>query len=133
MDQEKIDELIATADKRAVYINQVEHAKERFRSLNVMYWEGHVFELSQGFLSFVFIKYMEHLTTQEKIHPVDGSDIQPTPVIFLDKNDEPVLIEDMTAFVETLEEAHTEALNDYYDTYSRLRLARSAEELIEVA
>jgi len=50
----------------------------------------------------------------------------------LDKNNEPVLIENMDKFVESIDECHTEALNGYYETYDRLRNARTSEELIEV-
>jgi len=66
MDQSQIDNLIATADRRAVYINQVEHAKERFRSLNILAWEGHIFELTPGFLSLVAIRYMSWEITRFK-------------------------------------------------------------------
>ncbi len=121
MDQAEIDLLIAYADRRAVYINQVEHAKERFRSLNILAWEGHIFELSLIFMSYVCLSYMEWLTSKKE------------PVIFLDKNDEPVQIEDMTRFVERIQECHNEALSDYHDTYLSLQLAQDTEELIGVS
>ena len=124
MDQAEIDQLIASADRRAVYINQVEHAKERFRSLNILVWEGHVFKLDQTFITYVCLSYMEWLTTDED---------KRTPIIFLDKNEEPVQIEDMTEFITRGQECHTDALNDYYDTYSSLQRAQSTEELIEVS
>jgi prepilin-type processing-associated H-X9-DG protein len=123
MEQSELDALIAAADKRAVYVNQVEHAKAKFRSLNVLYWDGHIFELNQGFLSYLYIKYMEVLTSKNE---------DADPVILLDKNDEPVLIEDISKFIESVEECHTEALNYYHDTYSALKLARTTAELIEV-
>jgi hypothetical protein len=133
MEQAEIDKLIAAADRRAVYINQVEHAKERFHSLNVLYWEGHVFELNQGFLSYVNFMYMDW--TLKRVRQAEGKPIEIPyePVVFLDKNDEPVLIKNMDEFVEAIEECHTEALNDYHDIYSRLQLARNTEELIEAS
>jgi len=133
MEQPEIDELIASADRRAVYINQVEHAKERFRSLNILAWEGHIFELNQGFLSYVHFMYMEWML--KRVRQAEGKpiDISFEPVILLDKNDEPVQIENMTEFIESIEECHTEALNYYYDIYSRLQLAQNTEELIEVS
>ena len=128
MEQSELDTLIAAADKRAVYINQVEHAKAKFRSLNVLYWGGHAFELHQNFVAYVYIKY--HATM-----PVHGTipSHAPDPVIFLDKNDEPVLITDLKRFFEEVEECHTEALNYYYDTYADLQLATTTAELIEVS
>jgi hypothetical protein len=132
MEQSELDALIAAADKRAVYVNQVEHAKARFRSLNVLYWEGHVFELNQGFLSYVYIKYMDWLSTRERQAGGKPIEIPREPVIFLDKNEEPVQITDMDRFVEDLDECHTEALNYYNDTYTALKLSRTTSELIEV-
>jgi len=132
MEQSELNALVAAADKRAVYLNQVEHAKAKFYSLNVLYWEGHIFELNQGFLSYVFIRYMEWLSSREKQAAGKSIDIPFEPIIFLDKNDEPVLVEDMNKFIEAIEEAHTEALNLYHDTYFSLKLARTTAELIEV-
>jgi len=131
MEKLETDELITRADRRAVYINQVEHAKERFRSLNILAWEGHIFELTPTFLSFVAIRYMSWQSTRIGIAGGKPIDIPLEPVLFLDKNDEPVLIEDMDKFIESIDECHTEAMNDYYDKYSRLQIARTTEEMIE--
>lgn len=132
MEQSELDALIAAADKRAVYVNQVEHAKAKFRSLNVLYWEGHVFELNQGFLSYLYIKYMEWLSIREGHLQGKPIDIPLEPIILLDKNEEPVQITDLNKFIEEVEECHTEALNYYHDTYTALKLSRTASELIEV-
>jgi len=127
MEQSELDALVTAADKRAVYLNQVEHAKAKFRSLNVLYWEGHVFELHQNFIAYVYIKY--HATMPA--HGTIPAHV-PDPVIFLDKKDEPVLITDLKRFFEEMEECHTEALNYYLDTYSELKHAQTTIELIEV-
>jgi hypothetical protein len=116
MEQAEIDRLIETTDRRAVFINQVSHAKDRFRMLNVLAWEGHIFELTPEFCSYVILQF----TLKEAC-------------ILLDKNDEPVLINDLSEFVEQMGENHTEALNEYHDSYQRLKLAKTTEELIEVA
>jgi hypothetical protein len=120
MEQTEIDRLIATADRRAVYINQVEHAKERFRTLNVLVWDGHTFALTPSFVAYTLLQFM-------------SSQIDDTPVILLDKNDEPVLVQDFPEFVDQMQERHAEALNDYQDRYDRLQLAKNTEELIEVS
>jgi len=127
MEQSKLDALVAAADKRAVYINQVEHAKAKFRSLNILAWEGHIFELHQNFVAFVYIKYQSAMPPRGTIASSD-----PDPVIFLDKNDEPVMITDLKRFFEEVEGCHTEALNYYYDAYAELQNAHTATELIEV-
>lgn len=124
MDQPEIDQLIASADRRAVFINQVGHAKERFRSRNTLVWEGHVFTLDQGFITYLCLSYMEWLTTDKD---------KRSRVIFLDKNEEPVQIEDLTEFITRAQECHNDALSDYYDTYSSLERAQSTEELIEIS
>lgn len=120
MEQSRLTELVKTADRRALYINQVEHAKERFRTLNVLAWKGHIFDLTPNFLAYVVLQFMSSQLNDD------------TPVILLDKNDEPVLVMDIEEFVDQMQEKHTEALNDYHDRYQRLVLAKSNEELIEV-
>ena len=122
MDQERLDQLIAGADKRAAYTNQVDHAKERFRLLNTLAWNGHIFELTPHFMGYVILQFM---SAQDS----GASD----PIILLDRNDEPVLIEEPADFVDQMHERHHEALNEYHDTYLSLQLARSTEEIIEAA
>ena len=125
MDKTDIDTIVARADRRAVYLNQVKHAKDTFRARSVLAWEGHIFELTQPFLSYVYVRFIEWAS--------DKNHGEESPIIFLDKNDEPVLVEDMSEFVNQMDEVYNEALNEYHDTYSRLQLAQSTEELIEVA
>ena len=120
MERAEIDRLIQTADRRALYVNQVAHAKERFHALNVLAWEGHIFELTTHFVTYVLLQFMSN--------QADGQ-----PVILLDKNDEPVLVENISQFVDEMQERHTEALNDYHDVYSRITLAQDNQEVIEVA
>lgn len=132
MEQPNIEELITTADKRAVYLNQVEHAKAKFHSLNILAWDGHIFELHQNFIAYVHIKYMECISNREKKMAGKSIDIPFDPVIFLDKNDEPVMITDLGEFYEEMVERNSEALNYYYDIYSQLQRAQTAAELIEV-
>ncbi|GAG44881.1 unnamed protein product, partial [marine sediment metagenome] len=109
MEKSEIDKLLATADRRAVYINQVEHAKEKFRTLNILAWDGHIFELDPSFVCYVLLQFMSS--------QADGD----MPIILFDKNSEPVLIEDLSEFVDQMQEKHTEALNEYLDIYSRLQ------------
>ena len=121
MEQNEIDELIASADRRALYTNQVEHAKERFRAMNVLAWDGHIFELTPYFVTYVLLQFM---SAQH-----DGA----IGAILLDKNDEPVMVTDLSEFVDQMQERHSEALNDYHDKYASLQLAKDTTEIIEVA
>lgn len=130
MEPPKFEQLVERADRRAIYINQVKHAKETFRARNVLFWEGHRFELTQEFMSYIMIRYVSWLADASSYPPKQPEDAD--PIIFLDKNDEPVLISDMNKFVAEVEDVHASALNEYYDTYSRLQYAQSTEELIEV-
>ena len=119
MEQSDIDNLIQTADLRAVYVNQVGHAKDRFRALNRMFWEGHEFEVTQSFYCYVVLQFMAA--------QVDGA----ITTILLDINEEPVMIEDLNEFVDMMQEEHAEALNEYHDLYDKLKYGRDADELIE--
>lgn len=124
MEQDDITRLIEATDHRALFINQVSHAKARFHMLNVLAWEGHIFELTPTFFAYAILQFM---SSKASIHD------ELVSTTLLDKNDEPVLVTDLAEFVDQMQERHAEALNEYQDTYQRLKLAQSTRELIEVA
>lgn len=53
-----------------------------------------------------------------------------TDVPFLDKNDKPVLVNDMNDFLETLISTYFSALNEYYFSYDKILKQRSVEGII---
>jgi hypothetical protein len=118
---DSIKQIVAQADRRALFRNQIEHAKARYHALNVLSWEGHYFELTPEFITTVMMSFVQKQANSE------------SPTIVLDKNEEPVLIESLADFIDQIHETHDEAINDYYDRYRRLTSAHSNEELIRVS
>ena len=120
MQIEDLEQIIDVADSRALYLNQLGHLKEKFRISNTMTFEGHVFELTPHFVSYVLLQFM---SSQH-----DGD----VPIILIDRDGEPVVIPNTAEFVDDMQDRHTEALNDYADAYKRLRDANDKTEMLEV-
>jgi hypothetical protein len=123
--EEVMASLVAATNHRAAFINQVEHAKQQFEARLQFAWEGHYFTLDYAFMIYAGMTFVEwNMAKQKRVPP---------PVILLDNSQEPVLIEDFEEFMDAINEAEQEALNDYYDQYSRLKGAKTTEQLYEVA
>ena len=123
--REAIASLVAATNRRAAFINQVEHAKQQFEARIQFAWDGHYFTLDYAFMTYAGMTFIEWSMAKQKRTP--------PPVIFLDNSCEPVLIEDFEEFMDAITEAEQEALNDYYDQYKRLKEAKTTEQLYEVA
>ncbi len=123
--REAMARLVAATNYRAAFINQVEHAKQQYEARLQFAWEGHYFTLDYAFMTYVGTTFIEWSLIKGKGNP--------PPVILLDNSREPVLIEDFEEFMDSITGAEQEALNDYYDQYTRLKEADSVEKLFEVA
>jgi hypothetical protein len=123
--EEVMASLVAATNHRAAFINQVEHAKQQFEARLQFAWEGHYFTLDYAFMIYAGMTFAEwNMAKQTRVPP---------PVILLDNSHQPVMIEDFEEFMDAINEAEQEALNDYYDQYSRLKGAKTTEQLYEVA
>ncbi len=123
--EEVMASLVAATNHRAAFINQVEHAKQQFEARLQFAWDGHYFTLDYAFMTYAGMTFIEWSMAKDKGTPL--------PVILLDNSCEPVMIEDFEEFMDSINEAEQEALNDYYDQYSRLKGAKTVEQLYEVA
>ncbi len=124
--EEVMASLVAATNHRAAFINQVEHAKQQFEARLQFAWEGHYFTLDYAFMTYVGMTFIEWSSAPAEMK-------EKAPVILLDNSCEPVMIEDFEEFMDSITEAEQEALNDYYDQYSRLKGAKTTEQLYEVA
>jgi hypothetical protein len=123
--EEVMASLVSATNYRAAFINQVEHAKQQYEARIQFAWEGHYFTLNYAFMTYAGMTFIEwSMAKQKRVPP---------PVILLDNSCEPVLIENFEEFMDAITEAEQEALNDYYDQYSRLKGAKTTEQLYEVA
>ena len=119
--EENLDDivsLVAATNHRAAFINQVEHAKQQYEARLQFAWEGHYFTLDRAFMVHTGLLFIQWKTDEQ--------------VILLDNSNEPVLIEDFEEFMDSITGAEQEALNDYYDQYTRLKKADAVEKLFEV-
>lgn len=115
--------LVAATNRRAAFVNQVEHAKQQYEARLQFAWLGHYFTLDRAFMVHTGLMFIQWKMTAENTHPI----------ILLDNSNEPVLIDDFEEFMDSITGAEQEALNDYYDQYTRLKEADSVEKLFEVA
>jgi hypothetical protein len=119
--EENLDDivsLVAATNHRAAFINQVEHAKQQYEARLQFAWAGHYFTLDRAFMVHTGLLFIQWKTDEQ--------------VILLDNSNEPVLIGDFEEFMDSITGAEQEALNDYYDQYTRLQKADAVEKLFEV-
>ena len=114
----ELADLLDVLDYRAIQINQIELAKERFRVRRVLMWDGHSFDLTQEFILYASARMAEE-----------------DYAILLDRNEEPVLIEagQKQEFLAKMNTTYNEALNEYHDRYAKMKKARNSMEVIEAA
>jgi hypothetical protein len=118
---DELQRITNTADRRALYLNQLGHFKEKFHISNTLTVDGHKFNLTTDFVSYVLLQFM--------VSQASGGD---APIVVLDSNELPVVIPSILDFVDDVQERHTEALNEYADLYKRLIDAKNNQELLEV-
>lgn len=103
--------------------NQIELLKLKTKNCLQISINGGLFNITSELICCVQI-YFDRL----------GSDLSPdTPVsaIFLDKNDNPILIDDLADFLNKMLEREAEVLNEYYVEYEKLKKLKSPVEWLE--
>lgn len=115
---QELQELLAATDRRVAYYHQLDYLKEEFLSNRTISVEGHVFIVNLSLLQWAERALKEF---QER-----GKEFS----IVLDHNDEPILIKDIEDFYETIREVFYESLNQYYHQYSKLKEAKTVEEIV---
>jgi len=96
--------------------NQIDLAKAKYLSLSTFGYNGGMFIANTELVQFAKL-----MIDENKIkHPI------------LDKNNNPIMIEDFHDFYAILLGRYTEILNEYYVEYEKLKNARTTEAVINV-
>jgi len=113
---DELRELLRATDKRVAYHNQLEFLKEEFRQRSIFSFNGHQFVAD---LPLVWLAERS---------------IESGQLIALDQNQEPVMVldDDINNFLDEVQSTYYEAMNSYYEKYTKLRNAKSLEEIVGV-
>jgi hypothetical protein len=90
--------------------------KERFREQTVYYYSGGQFTVNQQLLTFV------NMLVER------GND---EDIVLIDDNETPIMVKDLSEFLNELTDTYFTAANEYHAEYESLRKNRSVEKLVE--
>lgn len=112
---ERIEKAISYSNYKLSIQNQRENLKTKLTEQLVYATGGGLFDINQELISFVS-------TLASK---TDSA-------VLLDKNKTPVMIENLSDFLDEILSRYMDASNSYLQEYEKLRKARSVKQLIEI-
>lgn len=123
-EEEEIKKVISKTNKRAAYLNQLEHARREFKVKTTFAWGGNFFTLDYALLSYVLLQHnLQNNVSEHVTYP---------GVILINSDGLPFLVEDVDAFLDEAQRVYHSALNRYYDKVKKLKDAKTLEELYKV-
>ena len=111
---ERLEKALKYANYKVTLSNQKENLKTELYEKLVIGINGGLFNITPELISFAAM-------LSEK---TDSA-------VMIDKNNNPVLIEDLSDFVDEIISRYIEATNFYHQEYEKLRKARSVSKLID--
>ena len=115
--QEHLDKALEFANYRQTFAIQRKTLKEKIDAQLTYGVNGGIFKIDRSLLNFV-----EMLIFKSRRENV----------VLLDKNDNPILIEDLTKFRDEIFDRYFSATFAYLEEYQKIKKARSVETLLEV-
>lgn len=116
-----MEEIVQKAYEVANYMqtlaSQKHILKEEYLQNLIVYHNGGIFRADQNFISFV--KSISDLVVSDDL-------------VLIDTNHTPIEVSNVKDFLSTLASKYTEATNEYYTKYSKLKSSRSVESLMLV-
>lgn len=112
---ERLNKALDFANYRKTFSVQRKTLKEKIDAELTYGFNGGIFKIDRELLNFV-----------EMLIYKDRSE----NVVLLDVNDNPILVEDLLEFRETIFDRYFTATNKYYEDYKTLKSSRSVEKLI---
>lgn len=110
---ERLKKALEISNLSTVIANQKKLLRDKFHHKNVIYKNGGTFTISYEFINFA----------QNAVNREQDS------LVFLDDNGLPILIEDVSDFVDELYDIYFTSLNQYYNDYQALVKNRSVEKI----
>jgi hypothetical protein len=101
---ENIDKLMVVADKMAHRIKHTRVLKEKYKSENILFYQGGQFEVTRGQISFI------NVLMRDKVEDV----------VVVDDLECPILISNMQDFYEKLISQYAKAANSFYTSFNEL-------------
>jgi|TARA_B100001094_G_scaffold60163_1_gene55663 hypothetical protein len=115
--QEHLDKALEFANYRQTFAIQRKTLKEKIDAQLTYGVNGGIFKIDRSLLNFV-----EMLIFKSRRENV----------VLLDKNDNPILIEDLTKFRDEIFDRYFSATFAYLEEYQKIKKARSVETILEV-
>lgn len=115
--QDQFKQVLEFANYRQTFSIQRKVLKEKISAKLTLGHNGGLFCIDTTLLTFV-----EMLLTKGRT----------TGVVLLDSNQNPILIEDLTAFRDQCFDRYFEATNEYFEQEQNLKKSRSVEKLLEL-
>jgi hypothetical protein len=111
---DKLKEALEFSNYRLTLNNQKQNLKQRMNTMLTIGYANSMFTATLELINFV-----NHLRT-----------INAEQFVFIDDNDNPVLIKTLDDFYIKLFSAYTEALNEYYNDHEKLKQQRNTKGLV---
>lgn len=111
-----INEILKNINSLTILKNQIELLKLKKNNCLRLSMNGGIFSISSQLISLV------------KIYIDNGY----SNAVFLDKNDTPIMIQNLDDFLEKMLERQIEVLNEYYVEYEKLKRRKSPVEWLDV-
>lgn len=113
---ERLEKALEFSNFMTTLSNQRRVLQEQFYQSLIYYYNGCQFTVDRELINYTNM-LVEHDNT--------------TDVVFLDDNDLPIIIEDVSKFLIDIKDIYFQALNTFYTEYNKLKSNRSIEKLVE--
>jgi hypothetical protein len=113
---ERLEKALEFANYMQTLTNQRRVLQEQFKENLIYFYKGCQFTIDTNLINYVYW-LVEKGNTEN--------------VVFVDDNETPVEISDLTLFLEEIQDQYFSALNTYHTEYSKIKSKRSVEKLID--
>lgn len=113
---ERLEKALEFSNFMTTLSNQRRVLQEQFHQSLIYYHNGCQFTIDRELINYTNM-LVEHDNTAD--------------VVFLDDNNLPVMIEDVSKFLVDIKDVYFRALNTFYTEYNNLKSNRSIEKLVE--
>lgn len=114
---ERIEKAFGVANYMATLSNQRRIILEEFNQKLIYYINGGTFKITPDLITF----------TKTMLDLGHETDVQ-----FIDQNNFPVLIADVTAFYETIVEIYFQSINEYAAKFAEIKSKRKVEDIVKL-
>lgn len=112
---ERLEKALEFANYMKTLSNQRRVLQEQFKESLIYFYNGSQFTISIELINYANMLVEKDITTN---------------IVFVDDNEIPVSITDLSKFLEDIQDQYFQALNKYYSDYSKLKSNRSVEKLV---